>query len=93
MQALSGGLAGLGVSSRLERSSKGRDNVLVCVRCAPRSSIELNRVLTRVHCRIRPPAAKLAAATTLVEERAWDVDEASGRLALKTGHPEFAFGE
>lgn len=73
MSAMSGGLAGLGVRSRVERSTKGKDNVLVCVR-------------------IRPPAAKLAAATTLVEERAWDVDEQSGRLTLKTGHPEFTFG-
>ncbi|ORY76276.1 P-loop containing nucleoside triphosphate hydrolase protein [Leucosporidium creatinivorum] len=72
MSAMSAGLAGLGVGSRIARSTKGKDNVLVCVR-------------------IRPPAAKLAAATTLVEERAWNVDEQSGRLTLKTGHPEFTF--
>jgi hypothetical protein len=41
---------------------------------------------------VRPPAGKLAASSQIVDERAWDVDEQSGRLALKTGPTEFSFG-
>lgn len=42
--------------------------------------------------RVRPPAAKLAKSSQVIEERAWDVDEESGRVALKTGPSEFIFG-
>ncbi|GAA5901341.1 uncharacterized protein JCM6883_000184 [Sporobolomyces salmoneus] len=41
--------------------------------------------------RVRPPAAKLAKSSALVEEVAWDVSELEGRLSLKTGGPEFLF--
>ncbi|GAA5993905.1 hypothetical protein JCM5350_000119 [Sporobolomyces pararoseus] len=41
--------------------------------------------------RVRPPAAKLAKSSTVVEEVAWDVSELDGRLSLKAGGPEFLF--
>ncbi|GAA5834148.1 hypothetical protein JCM3766R1_004472 [Sporobolomyces carnicolor] len=41
--------------------------------------------------RVRPPAAKLAKSSAVVEEVAWDVSELDGRLSLKAGGPEFLF--
>ncbi|GAA5834580.1 hypothetical protein JCM11251_007044 [Rhodosporidiobolus azoricus] len=41
--------------------------------------------------RVRPPAAKLAAAHQAVEEEAWDVDCGRGRLQQYAGGPEYSF--
>ncbi|GAA6015719.1 hypothetical protein JCM11491_002457 [Sporobolomyces phaffii] len=41
--------------------------------------------------RVRPPAAKLANSSAVVEEIAWDVSEVDGILSLKAGGPEFLF--
>jgi hypothetical protein len=43
--------------------------------------------------RVRPPAAKLAAMAGVGVEEAWDVDERTGTVGLKTGGTEFGFGE
>ncbi|GAA5973944.1 hypothetical protein JCM11641_001234 [Rhodosporidiobolus odoratus] len=41
--------------------------------------------------RVRPPTAKLAASSKLIDEVAWDVDEASGKLVQYAGGPEYLF--
>ncbi|GAA6004558.1 uncharacterized protein JCM10292_005672 [Rhodotorula paludigena] len=77
--ALRGGMAGLGLSSVVE----GEDR--------ERRSRRGGRDNVLVCVRVRPPAAKLAAAHQAVDEVAWDVDEANGRLVQYTGGPEYTF--
>jgi centromeric protein E len=43
--------------------------------------------------RVRPPAAKLAKSSAVIEELAWDVSELEGSLSLRAGGPEFLFGK
>lgn len=51
-------------------------------------------VVAFVGIRIRPPAAKLAAAAHMIAEDAWAVNPRTGSVALKNGNPtEFIFGK
>ncbi|GAA5966008.1 hypothetical protein JCM21900_004921 [Sporobolomyces salmonicolor] len=70
-----GGMAGLGLSTAGGGERRGKGGK--------------DNVLVCV--RVRPPAAKLAASSKVVDEVAWDVDEREGRLALKAGGPDYSF--
>ncbi|GAA5912225.1 hypothetical protein JCM5296_005452 [Sporobolomyces johnsonii] len=75
MSGIQGGMAGLGLSTAGGGERRGKGGK--------------DNVLVCV--RVRPPAAKLAAASKVVDEVAWDVDEREGRLALKAGGPDYSF--
>uniref|UniRef100_A0A0K3CTW3 BY PROTMAP: gi/342319027/gb/EGU10979.1/ Other/SCY1 protein kinase [Rhodotorula glutinis ATCC 204091] n=1 Tax=Rhodotorula toruloides TaxID=5286 RepID=A0A0K3CTW3_RHOTO len=75
--ALRGGMSGLGLGSISEVESRS-------VRKGGRDNV-------LVCVRVRPPAAKLAASNQVVDEIAWDVDRANGRLAQSTGGPDYFF--
>ncbi|BGP51822.1 Kinesin-like protein kip2 [Rhodotorula kratochvilovae] len=75
METAVAGLQGLGLSEPRARA---------------RRSAGRDNVLVCV--RVRPPAAKLAAAARqALDELAWDVDQASGRLQQYAGGPEYVF--
>ncbi|KAJ8291684.1 Protein kinase domain-containing protein ppk32 [Rhodotorula toruloides] len=75
--ALRGGMSGLGLGSISEVESRS-------VRKGGRDNV-------LVCVRVRPPAAKLAASNQIVDEIAWEVDRANGRLAQSTGGPDYFF--
>ncbi|GAA5906382.1 hypothetical protein JCM6882_002714 [Rhodosporidiobolus microsporus] len=79
MGLLQGGMMGLGLSNPFEvapaRERRGKGG--------------RDNVLVCV--RVRPPAAKLAAAHQVVEEVAWDVSCERGRLQQYAGGPEYLF--
>ncbi|SCZ97980.1 BZ3500_MvSof-1268-A1-R1_Chr3-3g06498 [Microbotryum saponariae] len=89
IEDLSRGMSGMGLGSARteplprERLSKIQDSVLVCVSLIVRLALLVHRV--------RPPAAKLALSSEIMDEKAWNVDAARAQLSLKTGGPEYNF--
>ncbi|GAA6034686.1 hypothetical protein JCM8097_001119 [Rhodosporidiobolus ruineniae] len=78
---LQGGMAGLGLGNPFEAGPlRVRER---------RAKGGKDNVLVCV--RVRPPAAKLAASSQVVDEVAWDVDRRSGRLQQQAGGPEYLF--
>ncbi|GAA5848696.1 hypothetical protein JCM9279_002743 [Rhodotorula babjevae] len=75
VEAAAGGLQGLQISERRAMTGKGAGR---------------DNVLVCV--RVRPPAAKLAAAAAQgADDRAWQVDERTGKLQQYAGGPEYTF--
>ncbi|GAA5874768.1 hypothetical protein JCM8547_005206 [Rhodosporidiobolus lusitaniae] len=79
---LQGGFSGLGLASPFGVGTSRR---------ARQGRAGGGRENVLVCVRVRPPAAKLAAAAATIDEMAWKVDATNGKLVQHAGGPEYLF--
>ncbi|SGY81960.1 BQ5605_C009g05537 [Microbotryum silenes-dioicae] len=82
------------VAAPIEDVSRGMSGMgLGSARTEPLPRERLSKIQDSVLVcvRVRPPAAKLALSSEVMDEKAWNVDEARAQLSLKIGGPEYNF--